>query len=299
MLNMPVRQGINCVFNAEGIFRAVVLVLVLFSGIFMGTSQTIRMMSYNIRYATNNDGENRWENRKEFLGGQVAFFNPGIFGIQEGLAHQVNYLNEKFTDYSYIGVGRDDGAQKGEYCAIFYNSEKFELLEQGTFWLSSSPDRVSVGWDAALERICTYGSFVDKAKGVKFWVFNTHFDHRGELAREESAKLIAQKIIEINKENLPFVLMGDFNLNEQSGAIKYLSSMYNDSRSASKNKPFGPFGTFNGFQFHDPVQDRIDYIFCSKDNIQVEKYAVLTDSKDGKYPSDHFPVFVELSFTKE
>ena len=261
----------------------------------MGTAQRINMMTYNIRYATTNDGENQWEKRKEFLSDQIGFFGPDIFGVREALEHQVEYLNEEFSDFKYIGVGRDDGDSKGEYCAIFYNKEKFDLLGQDTFWLSSSPEKVSVGWDAALERICTYGFFMEKATGAMFWVFNTHFDHIGELARVESAKLITQKIKEINKDNLPLVLMGDFNLNEESGAIKYLSSVYNDSRNSTLNKPFGPFGTFNGFKFHEPVQDRIDYIFCSKDNILVEKYGVLTDSKDGKYPSDHFPVLIEIT----
>ena len=261
-------------------------------------AQVIRVMTYNIRYATANDGDNQWEKRKDFLSAQISFQAPDIFGIQEGLQHQVAYLAEQRTSFDFIGAGRDDGAEKGEYCAIFYNKEKFDLLGQNTFWLSATPEKVSVGWDAAMERICTYGLFMDKASGAMFWVFNTHFDHIGELAREKSAELLVQKIKEVNKDDFPVILMGDFNLNDQSKPIKYLSAIFNDSRNVSVKAPFGPFGTFNEFQFHEPVKDRIDYIFCSKENIQVEKYAVLTDSKDSKYPSDHFPVFAEVRFKK-
>lgn len=261
-------------------------------------AQVIRVMTYNIRYATTNDGDNQWEKRKDFLSDQISFQGPDVFGIQEGLQHQVAYLAEQRPSFDFIGVGRDDGDKKGEYCAIFYNKEKLDLLGQNTFWLSTEPEKVSVGWDAAMERICTYGFFMDKASGAMFWVFNTHFDHIGELAREKSAALLVQKIKEVNKDNFPVILMGDFNLNDQSKPIKYLSTIFNDSRNISLNTPFGPFGTFNEFQFHEPVKDRIDYIFCSKENIQVEKYAVLTDSKDGKYPSDHFPVFAEVRFKK-
>ena len=153
---------------------------------------------------------------------------------------------------------------------------------------------MSKGWDAALERICTYAKFKDKVSGNVFLVFNTHFDHIGEVAREKSAALIVKMVAEINKDNVPVIIMGDFNLNEKSKAITYLSSVFNDSKITSEAKPFGPHGTFNGFEFHEPVKDRIDYIFCSKDNISIKKYGVLTDSKDGKYPSDHFPVLVKL-----
>lgn len=275
------------------------LFLFMILGVVYSTkAQSLSAMTYNIRYATVNDGDNQWEKRKDFLTDQISFYAPDVFGIQEGLQHQVDFIDKQLATYDFIGVGRDDGEKKGEYCAIFYNREKLDLLGQSTFWLSTSPEKVSVGWDASMERICTYGFFMEKETGAMFWVFNTHFDHIGEMAREKSSELIVQKIKEINKDNLPVILMGDFNLNDQSKAIKFLSSNLNDSRSTSLNRPFGPFGTFTGFKFHEPVKDRIDYIFCSKENIQVEKYAVLTDSKDSKYPSDHFPVFVEVTFIK-
>lgn len=260
------------------------------------SAQEMIFMTYNIRYANVNDGDNQWENRKEYLSDQIAFYAPDVIGIQEGLQLQVNYLNERLSDYDFLGVGRNDGKNKGEFSAIFYHRNKLDVLEQDTFWLSEHPEQVSVGWDAAMERICTYGLFLNKKTGKKFWVFNTHFDHIGVVAREKSAALIAQKIREINKGNFPVILMGDFNLNDQSKAITYLSEEFNDSRMASESRPFGPFGTFTGFAFQEPVKDRIDYIFCSKENTRVKKYAVLTDSRDQKYPSDHFPVLVQVAF---
>ena len=258
-------------------------------------SQDLSLMTYNIRYATVNDQENQWENRKEYLTQQIDFYSPDVFGIQEGLHSQLAFINESLSSYSYIGVGRDDGKLKGEYCAIFFNTEKLEVLAEDTFWLSPTPEKVSKGWDAALERICTYAKFKDKTNGKIFLVFNTHFDHIGKVAREKSAELIVEMVAKINKDNVPVIIMGDFNLNENSKAITYLSSVFNDSRIASKGKPFGPYGTFTGFEFHEPVKDRIDYIFCSKKNISVKKYGVLSDSKDSKYPSDHFPVLVKIN----
>ena len=260
---------------------------------FMGSAQELSLMTYNIRYATVNDGENQWEKRKDEVSSQLHFYAPDIFGIQEGLKEQVSYLDASLQRYAFVGVGRDDGKSKGEYCAIFYNKDKFQLLGEHTFWLSETPEKVSKGWDAAYERICTYAFFMDKTTGNNFWVFNTHFDHIGEMAREKSAELIVEKIKEVNKDEAPVFILGDFNLNEKSEAIVYLSSHYNDARKVSLAKPFGPFGTFTGFQFHEPVKDRIDYIFCSKDIIKVKKYGVLTDSKEERYPSDHFPVMIQ------
>ncbi|MFT4576797.1 MAG: endonuclease/exonuclease/phosphatase family metal-dependent hydrolase [Polaribacter sp.] len=254
------------------------------------------IMTYNIRYDNPNDGKNQWENRKEFLVDQIKYNEVDLFGIQEGLHHQVQYLNNEFTDFSYVGIGRDDGKEKGEYSAIFYNSKKLRVLENNTFWLSETPAKISVGWDASMERICTYAVFESIQTKQQFLVFNTHFDHIGDLARAESSKLIYSKVEEINSSDLPVFVMGDFNLLPESEPIKYLSKQFNDSKKISMLKPFGPTGTFNGFKFHEPVKDRIDYIFTNKEKVQVHKYAVLSDSKDCKYPSDHLPVVLEVEF---
>ncbi|WP_034040517.1 endonuclease/exonuclease/phosphatase family protein [Wocania ichthyoenteri] len=259
-------------------------------------SQDYKIMTYNIRYDNPNDGENQWSKRNDFLSNQITYNNPDVFGIQEGLYHQVQYLDSVFVDYNYIGIGRDDGKTKGEYSAVFYNKEKFNIINEGTFWLSETPNKISVGWDASMERICTYGLFKDKVTKQQFFVFNTHFDHIGKVARVKSAALILEKITEFNTNNLPVIVMGDFNLKPQAEPIQLLSKALNDAKKVSILKPFGPTGTFNGFKFNKPVSARIDYIFTSKKQIKVLKYEILSDSKDCKYPSDHLPVVIDLKF---
>ncbi len=277
--------------------RCILFILSLLIG-YSSMGQNYKLMTYNIRYDTERDGENQWSKRKDFLSGQIAFFEPDVFGIQEGLHHQVSFLDGFLKEYSFIGIGRDDGNEKGEYSAIFYKSDKFKVLEQNTFWLSDTPKEISVGWDAAMERICTYALFKDKNSKQKFWVFNTHFDHIGKEARVKSSELIVKKIKELNKKQFSVVLMGDLNLLPTSEPILFLSEKLVDSKNACLSPPFGPEGTFNGFKFNEPIDRRIDYIFVSRNNIEVKKYAVLTDSKDFKYPSDHLPVFVEIQMTK-
>ncbi len=258
--------------------------------------EILNIMTYNIRYDNPNDGENQWKNRKEFLVDQIKYNEVDIFGIQEGLHHQVQYLNNEFTNFNYVGIGRDDGKEKGEYSAVFYNSKKYKVIESNTFWLSETPNDISVGWDASMERICTYAVFESINTKQQFLVFNTHFDHIGNVARLESSKLIHSKILEININNLPVFVMGDLNLLPSSEPIEYLSEKFSDSKKISQLKPFGPKGTFNAFKHQEPVEDRIDYIFTNKNNVQVNKYAVLSDSKDCKYPSDHLPVLIEVEF---
>lgn len=274
------------------------LISVFISFSYSTEGQTYKLMTYNIRYDNPNDGENQWSKRKEFLCDQIGFFEPDIFGIQEGLHHQVKYIDSTFSNYNFVGIGRDDGKKKGEYSAIFFNKEKFKVVKESTFWLSQTPAKISVGWDASMERICTYALLKNKITKQRFWVFNTHFDHIGEVARTESAKLILNKIKRLNQNDLPVLLMGDFNLKDSSDPIRFLSKELNDSKTNCLSKPFGPVGTYNGFRFDKPVIDRIDYIFCSKSDIQINKYAVLSDSKDLRYPSDHLPVYVEIEFKK-
>lgn len=260
--------------------------------------QNISVMTYNVRYGLADDGENSWKFRKEFLASQIAFYNPDIFGTQEGLPFQIEYIDSQLPNHSFIGETRD-GDGKGEYSAIFYNKEKFELIEQHTFWLSLTPDRVSKGWDAAHPRICTYGLFKVKKTDEKIWVVNTHLDHVGVKAREYSVDIILNKIKEINIENHPLIFMGDLNAQPESKPISKLRSELNDTKEISIEIPFGPVGTFNNFNHNEPVIKRIDYIFVSKNKkIIVNKFAVLSDSKDLKYPSDHLPVYVELSINK-
>jgi endonuclease/exonuclease/phosphatase family metal-dependent hydrolase len=269
------------------------LLIIALLAVFSAFGQTVKVMSYNIRLDVASDGINRWDNRKAMLSGQVQFYEPDFMGIQEGLPHQVQYLDSVLTTYKYIGVGRDDGKNRGEFSAIFYNEKKYKPVQQSTFWLSQTPDKPGLGWDAACNRVCTYGLFEDLKTKKQLWVFNTHFDHIGDVARVESAKLILKKINELNIKNLPFILTGDFNLEEDSESIKLIAAQLNDNKVVAK-QVFGPSGTFNAFEFNKPVTKRIDYIFTSKSAIKVKKYAVLSDSDDCRYPSDHLPVYVEI-----
>lgn len=264
----------------------------------LSASAQIGVMSYNIKYANENDGDNSWSQRKDHLTNQLKFYEPHILGLQEALLEQLQHFEEHLPQYKYVGVAREDGKHKGEFTAIFYDTIKFAQEESNTFWLSETPEKVSVGWDASLPRICTWVRLKDLDTGQRFLVFNSHFDHIGEKARVESAKLILKMIEVVNSEDLPVILMGDFNLEPEAEGIKLLAGNMNDTRKVSRKVSFGPEGTFNGYNYHEVATRRIDYIFTSLKNIDVIKYGVLTDSKDLKYPSDHFPVLVSLNFTE-
>ncbi|MEM6379263.1 MAG: endonuclease/exonuclease/phosphatase family protein [Bacteroidota bacterium] len=255
-------------------------------------AQDLRVMSYNIRYNNPNDGPNAWPERKDYLINQVLFSEASILGIQEGLLDQVQYIDQAIPNFAYVGVGRDDGKTAGEFSAIFYDKRKYKVLSSGTFWLSPTPEEPSKGWDAALPRVCTYARL--KAKGGnKFWIFNTHFDHRGKVARVESTKVILEQIKRLNTKQEHVILMGDFNLPPESEAIQNLSKQLNDTYDVSELPPLGPAGTFNSFSWAQAIERRIDYIFVSSD-VKVKHMAILTDSKDQRYPSDHFPVLAKL-----
>lgn len=224
----------------------------------------------------------------------MQFCAPDLFGVQEALPHQVTDISAALSAYNYIGTGRD-GIGKGESSNIFFRKERFEVKEQKTFWLSETPDSVSKGWDAAYRRVCTYGLFKDKKTKKIFWLFNTHLDHVGEMARTKGIELILSKMATLNKNGYPVIFMGDFNSEPGTERVIALKKEMNDCRDVSIEKPFGPTGTFNEFKHNEPVKRLIDYIFISKgSSIRVKKFAVLSDSKDLRYPSDHLPVYVEL-----
>jgi len=255
-------------------------------------AQELSVMTYNIKLDYPKEGANSWIQRKPFLVNQVKFYNPDFLGVQEALPNQMRDMESLLVDYNFVGVGRDDGKDSGEYSAIFYNKKSFKVIEASTFWLSENPEKVSMGWDAVCNRVCTYALFKNKKTKQKFWVFNTHFDHVGKKARINSAKLIIQKITKFNKKEYPVILMGDFNSEPETETIRFIKNYLNDSQEVSFSEPFGPSGTFNGFKFHEPVTRRIDFIFVSSD-VKVNKYAILSDSKDCNYPSDHLPVYVD------
>lgn len=269
----------------------------LFGGVLSGImAQSLNVLTYNIRYDNPKDSINAWDNRKEFLISQLKFYQPDIFGTQEGLLHQLKDIDHGLKGYTFFGKGRDDGKEAGEFSAIFYNKNSVELLQEHTFWLSETPETPSKGWDAAIKRVCTYGKFKSKNNNAEFWVFNTHFDHVGEQARRESILMILSKMAAINSEALPVILMGDLNLKPQHESIVYLANLMDDTYSLAGENNFGPVGTFNGFKFNEPVTDRIDYIFTSKGDFNVLKNAILSDNKECRYPSDHLPVYAKLAF---
>ena len=251
------------------------------------------VITYNIKYDDNSNGENSWNVRKDAMIELIHKHSPDILGIQEGLIHQVEFLDSKMSHHKYVGVGRDDGNKKGEYCAIFFNEKKYKLLEESTFWLSENPDKVSIGWDAALERICTYALLKNIKDGNKIWVFNTHFDHVGNTAREESAKLLLEKIQMLNINEDPVLLIGDFNAEENSKVIDILIQKLRDTKRDYEIEHIGPVGTFNNFLNNQEIIKRIDYVF-SKGFQTISHQHIDKKLESGDHISDHLPVFVEV-----
>ena len=277
------------------IFLLVLFISLAFSQDVLNTiyTQSNFLISYNIRYDNNWDVENSWSLRKNRICQLLNDYNPSIFGIQEGLLNQVGFIDSVLIKYDYVGVGRDDGKMKGEFCAIYFDTTRYKIRNNSTFWLSETPDVVSVGWDAALERICTYGLFEDKNSGEEFWVFNTHFDHLGVIARKKSSALILKKIKEINTQSLPVILMGDFNSISDSEPIKILKNDLIDALQISLDNLKGPQGTFNDFDEMLPIDNRIDYIFTI--NVKVLSYRHIDDRlNNNRHISDHLPVMIEM-----
>ena len=262
----------------------------LFIYLFFSTflNQEIKVISYNIRYNNPNDGKDIWENRRSSVVDFIKNENPDFLGLQEVTLSQLTYLNTNLTEYSYVGVGRDDGKTKGEYSPIYYKKTLFELLKTETFWLSKTPGSISVGWDASMERICTYGLFENLSSKEKVWVFNTHFDHIGNKAREKSTDLILKKINEIKSMGNPIILTGDFNLNDNDSSIKKIQSQMKDVL-LKINKSDTHYETYNGFKNIIESKRRIDYIFVN--NIEVKKAKnIHLKTPYGGWASDHHPV---------
>ena len=259
------------------------------------TSQLSKVMTYNIRYNSPNDGLNKWDNRKEELANLISYYRPDILGIQEGTLTQLEYLDDQLSSFSRIGVGRDDGKEKGEFSPIYYNHEKLSLINESTFWLSPTPDNVSVGWNASMERICTYGLFQIKKTNQKVYIFNTHYDHIGQLAREKSSELILRKIKKINTDNYPIVLMGDFNSVKTDQSIETILKEFDDAVDRVENGIYGPIGTFTGFKKGAIPERRIDFIFV-KGFSKIKSYRHIDDKmKNNNYVSDHLPVMVKIN----
>ncbi len=276
--------------------KKILICLSLVLSLGMSYAQQMNIATFNIRLKNTGDTGNLWDDRKTYLTDLIKFHEFEIFGVQEAFKDQLNDMTANLPDFKYIGVGRDDGAEKGEHSAIFYNTKRFSVSESGTFWLSATDTKTpNKGWDAALPRICTWGIFKDKVSGKKFIFMNTHFDHVGVEARRESAKLILAKAKEFAKD-LPLILTGDFNVNETNEAYFTLakSGVVQDAHELAEIV-YEPNSSFNGWGKSLKPKGRIDHIFITKP-FKVRKYGILTDTYMGKFPSDHFPVYVELNW---
>lgn len=249
----------------------------------------IKYISYNIRYANTSDGDNAWDIRKPATKEMIEREQPDVFGLQEALIGQLQYIDSNFPQYSRVGVGRDDGKEEGEFMAVYYRSDKFKLLENGNFWLSETPDECSMGWDAACRRIVTWAKLKDKETGKVFYAFNTHLDHVGEVAREQSILLIVKKIDEIvKKDKAPVFLSGDFNSNVNSAIFDPLKSIMKDSRAILPESEWIP--TYNNFGNGNDAM--IDYIFYK--NAEVQDFKTLNGDYGKPYISDHYPVMATM-----
>lgn len=270
-----------------------VILFVLLSSI--SYSQSFDVMSFNIRYDNPDDRQNSWTqgNRKQRVAKILQEEKPSILGVQEALHHQLEFLEATLPNHQRVGVGRDDGMQKGEYAAIFFEKDKFTLLDSGHFWLSETPETPSLGWDATCcHRIATWAKLRQGSK--IFFVFNTHFDHEGTQAQHESSRLILSKIKEITAgSNADIILMGDFNIVPWHEGIISIKKQLKDTYVAYENIPSG---TFTAFNMNEKPKLHIDYIFVSK-AVRAKDYRIIDKKIDGLYPSDHFPVKVRVKLS--
>lgn len=261
----------------------------------------LRVMSFNIRYANPADGPDAWPNRREMVARLMHFHAADLVGAQEVLKGQLDDLERLLPEYGWVGVGRDDGREAGEFCPILYRRSRLEVLASETFWLSETPDRPSKSWDSSLNRIVTWARLRDRRTGLTFVHFNTHFDHRGEEARRQSARLLRERAARLAGE-MPFIVTGDFNATSESEPYRILAQAeaiegagpFLDAQALAPFGHHGPKGTFWGFGETCVPDKRIDFIFV-RTGIAVLRYGHLSDTYDGRHPSDHLPVLAEVA----
>ena len=279
--------------------KLIIFVSLLFLAMAYGKAEdkeVLKIATFNLRMDTPSDGENAWFHRKDMVNDLIRFYGFDLFGTQEGFTHQLNDIL-RLSDYRFIGVGRDDGKDAGEHCAIFYRSDRFKVLDQGDFWLSEHPEKPGRGWDGTCcNRICTWGKFEDLKNHKQFYFFNVHYEYEGDVARRESSNLMISRIKSI-AGNQPVFLTGDFSAFPTEEPIRILndSGFLNDSYKITKEAPFGPVCTYHGYDSTIKTEERLDYIWVT-DSIQIDKYGVLTNTLYGHTPSDHFPVMVVAEF---
>ena len=256
-------------------------------------SGELKVMSYNIRMGSANDGTNSWVYR---CGGTIEMLKdqkPDVFGVQEALGDQLEFIEEYAKDYDHVGVGRDDGKKAGEYMAIFWNKKTMKILKWGTFWLSETPEKPSMGWDAACMRTATWALVKDKRTGKRFYFVNTHLDHVGTEARKNGLKLIVDRIEEINPQGYPMVLTGDFNIRPAAPELKELDTRMKSARKYATQTD--SHQTFNNWG-KAPADDIIDYIYYSGFSSCLEYQTVTKKYYDRKFISDHYPIAARLIF---
>jgi endonuclease/exonuclease/phosphatase family metal-dependent hydrolase len=273
---------------------------IIFLFVFMNVNSqfTTNVMTYNIRYGTANDVENHWDKRKDKVIDILTNYNASIIGLQEAQKFQLDYILEKMPNYSYIGKPREDD-KNAEYSCILYKKDDFEVVSKNTLWLSKTPNTMSKGWDAVCYRIVTYGLFQSKKeKDKKIWILNTHLDHLGIEARYESSNFLKELSNQlILEQNFPLLLMGDFNATLTEKSIENLLVNFDETSSKSINKSSGLVATFNNFEFETKPLHKIDYVFCFKNAlIKILNHKTIDFSFENKYPSDHFPVLVNIEY---
>jgi endonuclease/exonuclease/phosphatase family metal-dependent hydrolase len=271
--------------------KALVILFVWISA--SGLAQSFRVMTYNIRYDNPGDGVNQWKDRKQKVFDLIRKYDPDILGVQEALAHQLTDITANAGPYSFVGVGRTDGKKDGEFSAIIYKTDRFDVVDQNTFWLSEQPEVPgSKSWDAAITRIATWAILNEKASGRKFLVINTHFDHIGKEARKNSAAILKEKISALALE-IPTVLTGDINCTRDEEPFRILT---NSEVIELIDPASNPEGTFCSFEVNSIECRAIDYILLTNE-WRADQYKVIHDHDGKYYPSDHLPVMVTLSFS--
>jgi endonuclease/exonuclease/phosphatase family metal-dependent hydrolase len=254
------------------------------------SAQALTVMTYNIRYANAHDGKNAWEHRKEAVAQCVIDHGPAIFGLQEVLRDQLEFLKSTWPAYAYFGVGRDDGDGSGEFAPVFFNPALFDLMDGRTIWLSPTCDVPSRGWDATCNRIVTLVILRDRSTGDSLWVANTHWDAVGSEARVQSARIVRELLKDPVARGKRVIFMGDLNARSSEASIDLLREFMFDACPKGRSHR----GTFNAFHRLRMFSKRIDYIWLSPDTWLVEHYRIHHPKVRGRQASDHFPVTVRL-----
>ncbi|MFM9029090.1 MAG: endonuclease/exonuclease/phosphatase family protein [Opitutaceae bacterium] len=281
--------------------RRLTAALFIASGVIAATppAAPLRVMSFNVRYATAPDGENAWEKRMDLFFETITRFAPDLIGFQEVLAVQYDAIATRMPGYAFAGVGRDDGARKGEFSSVGFRRDRFTLVASGTFWLSETPDTPgSKSWDAALPRICTWVRLRETGTGRELVFANTHFDHRGKIARQEAARVLSERLGPVAR-GVPAILTGDFNIDEDNPAYAVLTRParpewipWIDAYRAVHQERRPDEASFNGFK-GVTRGSRIDFVFHTR-HFRATAATIDRSSREGRFPSDHYPVTAML-----